>query len=223
MTPGHKDQNFQGSQAFILISNSPTSYPLSTEHQSFWTPCPDGKAEEYMEMMDKTRNYERRENKALRERLFPLPDNWNRETRSKKYLWVNEAHNGEIRAHVHDFHDEWDAGGLNMRDFLMHATRAPIAGEIKRRIIIVEDMSRRYAEILGVRLNIPPEFFLAHSREALNLSVVDSGYSVQNGRYWCVSIPQKRFSLPISEEQRGWWLIENGFYDRHKVFLDKHD
>jgi hypothetical protein len=31
MTPGHKDQNFQGSQAFILISNSPT---ISRLHSS---------------------------------------------------------------------------------------------------------------------------------------------------------------------------------------------
>jgi hypothetical protein len=176
-----------------------------------------------MDMIEKTSKYECRANKALKERLLPLPNNWNQETQSPKYLWVNEAQNRKLRVHIHNFQNAREPDGLNMRDSLMHATRAPIAGEISRRIIIVEDMSRRYAEILGVRHNIPPEFFFAHNREALSLSVVDPGYSVQYGRYWRVSIPQKRVALPIPEEQCGWWFIENGFYDRHKVFLDKHD
>jgi hypothetical protein len=111
-------------------------------------------------MIERTKKYECRANRALESGLFTLPNDSNAEAGSKKYLWVNETYERNVRARVFDLQGEQDCGELNLRDLLMHATRRSIAGKISRRIIIVEGMSRRYAEILGVRLDIPPDFSL---------------------------------------------------------------
>jgi hypothetical protein len=101
-----------------------------------------------MEMIERTKKYECRANRALESGLFTLPND------------SNETYERNVRARVFDLQGEQDCGELNLRDLLMHATRRSIAGKISRRIIIVEGMSRRYAEILGVRLDIPPDFSL---------------------------------------------------------------
>jgi hypothetical protein len=172
-----------------------------------------------MNMIEKTRKYENRANGAIKSGLFQLLDESDTERPSKKYLWVNEAQKDEMKVYVHDPQGIEGCDGLNLRDRLMHATRGSIAGNTSRRVIIVESMSRRYAELLGVRLDIPPEFFFSHCIDALNLSVLDDGYAVQHGRYWRVTVPNKRSLSPISKEQCGWWFVENGFYDRDKVLL----
>lgn len=167
--------------------------------------------------------YEERAKKSINSNLFRQPNDRDIETGSKKHLWINEDHEGTINAQVFDLEDHGDySGHSDLQQLLMHATRVPALGRTSRRIIIMEDINRRYAELLGVRLKIPPEFFFAHCSEFLNLSVVDECSAVQYGRYWRVPIPQKRTLLPISKEQCGAWNIESGFFNRHVVFVEQY-
>ena len=98
---------------------------------------------------------------------------------------------------------------------------APAEGKVNHRVIVVEDITRRFAELLGVRLNVPPEFFIAHCGDStLNLSVVDQGSTLQHDRYWRVSVTQRRWVKPVPKERSGWYHVEFGFFDSHKVYLD---
>lgn len=85
---------------------------------------------------------------------------------------------------------------LAVRDVLLRwqSTRNNGAvGERKRSIILLEDLNPRIAELLGVLLDIPPEFFLAHCSLEGELSVVNKQLSKQgNSKYWKVAVPQGR-------------------------------
>lgn len=95
----------------------------------------------------------------------------------------------------------------------MSATTTPQPDEKRRRIIIVEDMNRRTAELLGVRLNIPTEFFFAHCNPGrLHLSVVNGASAPQLDHYWRVYLPGIRWVLgPLNEDEHsGEWMVEAG-------------
>lgn len=78
------------------------------------------------------------------------------------------------------------------RELLKHWQSASSdARTARRRVVILEDMDARMVELLGVLLDIPPEFFLAHCSTGLELSVVDRFYSKKrSSHYWKVEMPR---------------------------------
>ncbi|KAI1660014.1 hypothetical protein F4813DRAFT_386886 [Daldinia decipiens] len=102
------------------------------------------------------------------------------------------------------------------RDMLMHWENTPKDGtsETKnRRIILVQDMHPRIIELLGVKLDIPPHFFLAHCDGFVDLSVIDDAYAKQNSStYWKVTVPRWR-SIP-ENVPNGDYYVEAGNFSR---------
>ncbi|KAJ4251008.1 hypothetical protein NW762_011658 [Fusarium torreyae] len=109
------------------------------------------------------------------------------------------------------------------KDLLVYWENTPkdgTAGKTNRRVIILEDMHPRVIELLGVLLDIPPEFFLAHCEEFADLSVVDSlGESTGSSVRWKVPVPQRR-DLPYQPED-GIYQLRLGNMSRSEVVINK--
>jgi hypothetical protein len=175
-------------------------------------------------MQAKTRKYAERAREALRRDIVPIPGGCDSFCASlvpyPKYLWINDKYDGFIRSNVIQLCGDIPFPGFAedaTREMLMSATTTPQPGETRRRIIIVEDMNRRTAELLGVRLNIPPEFFFAHCQyERLHLSVVNGASTLQYDQYWRVFLPGIRWiSGPLHpDEHFGEWAVQAGLNDR---------
>ena len=198
--------------------------PAIADQDMWWASCPEGQEEEYREMQAKTRKYAERAREALKRDLLPIPEGYDSFCSSlepyPKYLWINDEYDGSIRSNVIQLCGETPFPTFAedaTREMLMSATTTPQPGETRRRIIIVEDMNRRTAELLGVRLNIPPEFFFAHCQhKRLHLSVVNDASAPQLDQYWRVYLPGSRWILgPLNpEEHFGTWVVEAGLYSR---------
>ncbi|KAJ8110877.1 hypothetical protein OPT61_g6395 [Boeremia exigua] len=190
------------------------------DHDDWWALHDKSHTGEYDEMPAATRAYKKRALESYHNNLFsPKSD-----TMRAKYLWVDDDHGGTIDANMFELTAK--PGSLppfeDLCDLLMYATSPPVQGKLCRRIIIMENIGQRYAEILGVRLDIPPEFFFAHCRETLDLSVVDETITAQHGRYWRVPVPQRRL-LPADKDQlTGAWYLESGFFYREKVEISEN-
>ncbi|KAG9197579.1 hypothetical protein G6514_001242 [Epicoccum nigrum] len=158
--------------------------------------------------------------KTLRRGLLNIPGGYDSFCSSlepyPKYLWINDEYDGIIRSNVIQLCGDtpfpiFAEGATQER--LMSATTTPQPDEKCRRIIIVEDMNRRTAELLGVRLNIPTEFFFAHCNPGrLHLSVVNGASAPQLDQYWRVYLPGIRWVLgPLNEDEHsGDWMVEAG-------------
>ncbi|WXC50341.1 hypothetical protein QX201_010000 [Fusarium graminearum] len=96
--------------------------------------------------------------------------------------------------------------------------------QTNRRLFIVEDLHPRLMEILGVLLDIPPEFFLAHCEEFPSLSVSNpSGTALGSSSYWKVPVP-RRYDLPRSCCQPppdGQYYAKLGNFNRGETPLGK--
>ncbi|KAH9230254.1 hypothetical protein K456DRAFT_1727901 [Colletotrichum gloeosporioides 23] len=85
-----------------------------------------------------------------------------------------------------------------------------------RRIILMEGVDPRFAELLGVQLGVPPEFWLAHCDNFCSLSIVDDQFNRQGrATYWNVSVPQVR-GRPKDQKplKKGAFYVEAGAFDR---------
>ncbi|KAK4069934.1 uncharacterized protein Triagg1_6729 [Trichoderma aggressivum f. europaeum] len=91
----------------------------------------------------------------------------------------------------------------NPRDEFMYwesTAKDGLAEKRNRRIIILEDVSARLAEMLGILLDIPPEFFLAHCDESVDLNIMDEhlisywGKSYGNGSWTAVFLLDPQLS-----------------------------
>lgn len=93
-----------------------------------------------------------------------------------------------------------------------------------RRLILLEDVDPRFAELLGVELDIPPEFWLAHCDGTCHLNTVD-GMLNHQGRstYWRVPVPQTRFLPHDDNRETGEYYIETGAFDRFSQQVNEHD
>ncbi|OTB02793.1 hypothetical protein M426DRAFT_191755 [Hypoxylon sp. CI-4A] len=102
------------------------------------------------------------------------------------------------------------------KDMLMHWENTPKDGtaeNINRRIILVQDMHPRIVELLGVVLDIPPHFFLAHCDSFVDLSIIDETYAKQNSStYWRVEVPRWRH-IP-DDVPNGDYFVEAGNFSR---------
>jgi hypothetical protein len=85
----------------------------------------------------------------------------------------------------------------SVRDLLMWWENTPKSDpeRTNKRIIFIQDMQPRLLELIGVLLDIPPEFFLAHCEEFPTLAVMDEHYANDRGsRYWKVPVPRSYLS-----------------------------
>ncbi|KAF9696478.1 hypothetical protein EKO04_005204 [Ascochyta lentis] len=189
------------------------------DHEEWWASQAKSHTGEYDGMSAATRAYKERALRSFNNNLFPQ----NSDTARAKYLWINDDHGRSIDTNMFELTAE--PGSLpafeDACDLLMYATSPPVSAEPCRRIIIMEDISQRFAELLGVRLAIPSEFFFAHCRETLDLSIVDETVTAQHGQYWRVPIPQRRW-LPADKDQlKGTWYLESGFFYREQVYISE--
>ncbi|KAL7802716.1 hypothetical protein V8C43DRAFT_322792 [Trichoderma afarasin] len=144
--------------------------------------------------------------------------------------WKEVPHSVSCTYYIYEF--EGDHVGLengpptfsNPRDEFMYWESTPkdsTAEKRNRRIIILEDVSARLAEMLGVLLDIPPEFFLAHCDESVDLNIMDEQYVKQgSSTYWRVPVPQRR-CLPKGFRVDGFVDVFCGSFYRGAGILDK--
>ncbi|KAI0115471.1 hypothetical protein GGR51DRAFT_407683 [Nemania sp. FL0031] len=79
------------------------------------------------------------------------------------------------------------------------------------RIILLQDLHPRIIELLGVKLGIPPHFFLSHCFNQLNLNVVDGTYSNRDdSTYWKVRVPRALKFMTMIGVPLGHCYIESG-------------
>lgn len=198
-----------------------------TDHDDVWTWRSEVREEEYSATEAETRVYRERAQEALKRNLFALPGGYpaclSGTVPYPRHLWVNDEYNGTVSSRVIQLCGARPVPKFApdaTSDLIMWATTTPQPGETRRRIIVVEDMNRQTAELLGVRLNIPPEFFFAHDKELLHLSVVDHASTPQSDRYWRVHLPAQRWVMgALSPEHSGKWTLEAGFYSRGETNL----
>jgi hypothetical protein len=113
-----------------------------------------------------------------------------------------------------------------IRDLLMarrYASGDGSTSQPNKRIVVIRDMHPRVLELLGVLLEIPPEFFLAHCEELATLSVVDEHYATNRGlTYWKVSVP-RAYRIPddhaITTSKEQIYSIKMGNVNRGYAYL----
>jgi hypothetical protein len=116
------------------------------EHDEWWASQAKLHTGEYDWMSVATRTYKKRALESLNNNLFLRAPGSAR----AKYLWINDDYDGSISAHMFELTAE--PGSLpefeDMCDLLMYATSPPASARPCRRIIIVEDIGQRCAEML---------------------------------------------------------------------------
>lgn len=105
-----------------------------------------------------------------------------------------------------------------VRDLLLSWERTRKGGALGERrrsryVMLLEDLSPRVAELLGVLLEIPPDFFLSHCEGGNELSIVDKQmFKKGSSKYWKVAVPQVR-GVPRGPK-RGSYRLLSGSMDR---------
>lgn len=131
------------------------------------------------------------------------------------------------RVSVHIFSDsEKSCNSTDTSDIIKETHHRPdlraqgMSNKPFRRLILMEGLDPRFAERLGVELDIPPEFWLAHCDQTCRFAVVDGAYQ-RGGRskYWRVTVPQIR--QPHRDQKIPWegdLLTEAGAFSRLTTF-----
>lgn len=139
----------------------------------------------------------------------------------KTHPWKEDAHGSPWKLRIFDL--ERGCRGLScdnefekMRDLLLSwekSRKEGAVGERNRYVILLEDLSPRIAELLGVLLDIPPDFFLSHSYGYSEFSIVDQQLCKRgSSKYWKLAVPQKRSLPPMTE--RGRYRLSCGSFHR---------
>lgn len=150
------------------------------------------------EMMQKTKEYEQRAMEAIRRGVMVqhAGNPWNNYHKGNSRLRVFglDATRSNVTSPILD-------GPRELFQYLRDPTDADDRStKPRRRVVVLEGMEPRVIETLGVLLDIPPEFFLAHCNHYIDLRVVDrTGAKLGTSTYWKVPVPQRR-SVPA-----GFW------------------
>lgn len=123
--------------------------------------------------------------------------------------WMTNVEPGIGRSAFVDFaegqYEEWPASGAQSRkEHEPTLLRYEGVGQLRycleqptratgpsRSIVIVEDLDKETITFLGTCLRIPPEFFIAHFGQPLDLPLVDERGGPHNSkRYWKVGVPR---------------------------------
>ncbi|KAF7924289.1 uncharacterized protein EAE98_007340 [Botrytis deweyae] len=79
----------------------------------------------------------------------------------------------------------------DLRFYFMNSRVDQSSSETQKRLIILEDIDPRFAELLGVMLEIPPAFFISHYHRDINLRLLDRTYAqTKNSKCWKTAIPR---------------------------------
>ncbi|KAK1248167.1 hypothetical protein MKX08_006387 [Trichoderma sp. CBMAI-0020] len=164
----------------------------NADHDIFW-PDHDSCWPDNEGMKEKTKAYAKRAAAIANKMKFKKNHPW--KTDAHHSPWKLRFFNLERGCHGPSSGNEFEA----MRNLLLswESTRKEGGvGERSRYVILLEDLSPRIAELLGVLLEIPPEFFLSHCIGRNKLSVVDKQlFKRGSSKYWKIAVPQKR-TLP---------------------------
>ncbi|KAM0511558.1 hypothetical protein ACHAPE_009708 [Trichoderma viride] len=187
---------------------------IDADHDVFWSDHDTFWADDEG-MKEKAKAYAKRAAAVAKEMLFEL-----------NHPWKQDAHHSPWRFRFIDLERgcrslSCDNEFEKARDLLLdwESTRKKGGvGERNRCVILLEDLSPRIAELLGVLLDIPPDFFLFHSKGYGELSVVDKQLSKRGrSKYWKVAVPQMR-SLPQTglppATERGSYQVACGSFVR---------
>ncbi|KAK2603306.1 hypothetical protein N8I77_009771 [Diaporthe amygdali] len=152
--------------------------------------------------------------------------------RGKRHLWMPEKDTtsdgiSRVQAFVleGDYKDSEGLGFDNDFELIQYYETPPIDGggaKINRRLYVVENPDTWICEYLGVKLGIPPEVFLAHCDENIDLSLVDDGFTRRDhSKYWKVSVPHLRVCRS-QVERLGKHYFHTGCIDRQGVDVQEY-
>ena len=184
-------------------------------------------------MRAKTKDYRKKLDQALESHIFKKPkdENGNILPGTTKHPWIERAVDAEWRLKIFEL-------GENQHHVARVSPQFVTVPEFKsywenmlnknstenwhRRLVILESLDARLAEVLGVELDIPPEFFLAHCDTFTDLSVVDRSYAKQSSStYWRVPIPQRKSFKAESIRSNPGMRITAGAFDRIPVIQNE--
>ncbi|KAI3531840.1 hypothetical protein CSPX01_13911 [Colletotrichum filicis] len=173
---------------------------------------------ENREMIRLTAEYQTRVDKAVAEGFVKsgLSHPWNPTSPRQNVPTYYVRHFGSHPDPCDVVHED-----LSARELFTHFDEeASDATKPFRRLIILEDVDPRMAEMLGVKLDIPPEFWLAHCDQTCRFNPVD-GFRNRQGRskYWRVLVPQVREAPSTVEQEDAECVIEVGVFDRVNVVV----
>jgi hypothetical protein len=173
-----------------------------------------------IEMLEKTRAYHQRVKKALRKGMVES---------SRTTPWDDDDSDNrpDIPWRLRVFELAGDDAPRschfeNPRELRHYWRTAPNDVQRARRVVILEDMNSRMVELLGVLLDMPPEFFLAHCDNNLNLTVVDRFYAKKSSStYWKVNMPQNRRAPAGFDGPQAQYKINYGTFRRGVAHFGK--
>ncbi|KAF3760852.1 hypothetical protein M406DRAFT_268370 [Cryphonectria parasitica EP155] len=171
------------------------------------------------------KQYESRARKIAQDRLFK---------EGTRHPWMQDASINdkapEVSSRVQIFEFKGDHkdktkwpesydGALDLIQFWEDNDHSEVVGTENRRLFIVENMDPLVLELLGVKLNIPPEVFLAHCDPFVNLGVLDNQWEMKSpSTYWRVAVPQmRRIASGEIRPPAGHYYIESGRVDRLEI------
>lgn len=174
------------------------------------------------EMLEKTRAYQERAKKALKNGIirpwFPNPWRDDDGDNTPDITWRLRVFElaGEDSPSSRHFDDP--------RELLNYWRSAPSDVQTTRRVVILEGMNVRMVELLGVLLDIPPEFFLAHCCRRTSLSVVDRFYAKKgSSAYWKVEVPQRRRVPAGFDGPQTQYIVLSGLFRRGWATVGEDD
>ncbi|KAK6448154.1 hypothetical protein FP744_10004404 [Trichoderma asperellum] len=176
------------------------------DHETFWADNED--------MREKTKAYEKRA-KAVASKGICADGN---------HPWMKNTHDAPRKLRIFDLergcrdvstgNESENARDLLLRLFHWESTQKEgVVDQRSRHLILLEDFSPRTAELLGVLLDIPPDFFLSHCNGLNELSVVNKQLFKQGGpKCWKVAVPQMRSYPQAMMHSGGYDVFYSSFY-----------
>ncbi|KAJ3536343.1 hypothetical protein NM208_g6766 [Fusarium decemcellulare] len=145
--------------------------------------------------------------------------------------WVEDIPAVESRLQIldlkeghHDFPATEFHSPQDTLQYLENALSSPSSTEPSRHLILMEGMNPRLAEVLGVRLGIPPEFWLSHWGHHGRLGVFDPSFRNQDSStYWKVQVPQLRLVSEDLSRPEGGYTVQLGYCARGTTYCDAQE
>lgn len=99
----------------------------------------------------------------------------------------------------------------DLRSYFMKSRVDQSSSETQKRLIILEDIDPRSAELLGIVLDIPPAFFISHYHRNINLSTVNRTYAqTKKSKCWKIAIPRYSTVNPLEVNHKGFCDLFSG-------------
>ncbi|KAF5870709.1 putative tpr repeat protein oca3 protein [Botrytis fragariae] len=102
----------------------------------------------------------------------------------------------------------------DLRSYFMKSRVDQSSSKTQKRLIILEDIDPRFAELLGVVLEIPPAFFISHHQK-FTLSIVDKTHAqMKTSKCWKVIIPRYSAVNSLGVNYKGFCDLFSGNFIR---------